>query len=229
MKKILITGGNKGIGKQISLLAKKLELDVYVLGRDFQDFDIDGVTQIEFDLNNIDKVSQIYKITGDIDILINNAGIMNATPMEEYTEEQKKRIVNVNLEAPIELTKMYLSGMISNGGGRIVNTASIAGEIGHPDIWYGITKAGIINLTKSIAKNYGSKGIVINCVAPGPVDTDMLSTIPEERKDGLKKASINGRFAKPEEVAETIMWLAIESPEFINGICVDINNGTFMR
>lgn len=228
-QKVLITGGTKGIGFEVAKLFLDNYFEVYVLGRDFSNFDLEKAKKIEFDLTDLRNIPTLIEETGEIDILINNAGIMNAIPMDDYPNEKKELLMKVNLEAPIELIKLYSKGMIEKGEGRIVNTASIAGEIGHPDIWYGISKAGIINLTKSLAKSLGPKGIVTNCVAPGPVDTDMLSTIPEERKEGLKKASINNRFADPREVAETIYWLGSESPRYINGICIDINNGTFMR
>ncbi|MDP3695357.1 MAG: SDR family oxidoreductase, partial [Desulfocapsaceae bacterium] len=127
------------------------------------------------------------------------------------------------------LIREVSKAMIAKGGGRIVNNASIAGEIGHPDIWYGITKAGMINMTKSFAKILGPGGIVINAVAAGPVETEMLDVIPEQRKKDIKSAVYTGRFAYPEEVADAIYWLATECPEYINGTCIDINNGAFPR
>ena len=135
----------------------------------------------------------------------------------------------LNIKAPVALITAVAEGMIKRGGGRIVNNASIAGQIGHPDIWYGITKAGLINATKSFAKELGGKGIVINAVAAGPVETEMLAVIPEARKAAIRKAVYTGRFAYAEEVARTIVWLATESPEYINGSCIDLNNGAFPR
>jgi 3-oxoacyl-[acyl-carrier protein] reductase len=119
--------------------------------------------------------------------------------------------------------------MIQKKQGRIVNNASIAGQIGHPDIWYGITKAGLINATKSFAKLLGPHGIIVNAVAAGPVETDMMQSIPEARKEAILKSVYSGRFAQPIEVAQTILWLATDSPAYINGTCVDINNGAFPR
>ena len=113
--------------------------------------------------------------------------------------------------------------------GRIVNVASVAGYTGHPDIWYGISKAGIINVTKSFAKILAPYNIVVNAVAPGPAETDMLNVIPEKRKEFMKNSTYTNRFAKAGEVADTIYWLAAESPEYINGTCIDINNGSMPR
>ena len=113
---------------------------------------------------------------------------MNSLPYDNYPEEKMNKIMDINLYAPIEFIKQVSKSMIEAGTGRIVNTASIAGQIGHPDIWYGISKAGIINATKSFAKLLGSKGIVINAVAPGPVETDMMNVIPEQRKKDIKSS-----------------------------------------
>lgn len=231
-ERVLITGGNKGIGLACTKLFLNNEFEVFVVARDFKDFKINSksrIHSISFDLRDVKKISSLYKETGPVDVLVNNAGIMNSLPFDKYTDGKKDDILKVNLETPIELIKVYSKYMIKHKSGRIVSVASIAGHIGHPDVWYGVTKAGVINMTKSFAKILGPKGITINCVAPGPVDTDMLATIPKERKESLKKAAILGRIAKPEEIAKTIYWLGVESPDYINGVCVDVNNGMFMR
>ena len=119
--------------------------------------------------------------------------------------------------------------MMEHEKGRIVTVASVAGQIGHPDIWYGVSKAGVINATKSFAKILAPKGVVINAVAPGPVETDMMHVIPKARKQAIKSSVYTDRFAKPDEVAKAMYWLAVESPEYINGVCLDINNGAFPR
>jgi NAD(P)-dependent dehydrogenase (short-subunit alcohol dehydrogenase family) len=231
MKKVLITGGNKGIGLATTKKFFARGFKVLIVGRDFSKLRIKSrdVKKIRFDLTNHTEIPKLAKKVGDIDILVNNAGMMHALPFDSYPEEKVEKILSVNIKSPVALIREFSKGMIKKGRGRIVNVASIAGEIGHPDVWYGITKASIINITKSFAKALGKKGIVVNAVAPGPVETDLLKTIPEARKKELKKASILGRFAKPEEVAETIYWLATDCPEYINGICIDINNGAFPR
>lgn len=149
---------------------------------------------------------------------------MNSIPYDIYPKEEINKIMNINLYAPIEFIKHVSKLMIDSGNGRIVNTASIAGQIGHPDIWYGISKAGIINATKSFAKLLGSKGIIINAV-----ETDMMAIIPEQRKKDIKNSVFINRFAKAEEVAKAIYWLSTDCPEYINGTCIDINNGAFPR
>ena len=231
-EKVLITGGNKGIGLATTKEFLSHGYKVYVVARDFSKFNLDGkeqVEKIEFDLVNVAEIPHLAKKIGEINILINNAGIMHGISYEDYTEEKKDEILKVNLEAPVALILAFSPGMVRQGKGRIVNNASIAGEIGHPDIWYGITKAGVINFTKSFAKILGPKGIVINAVAPGPVETEMLQVIPKERKEGMKRIAYTGRYATAEEIAKTIYWLATDCPDYINGTCIDINNGVFPR
>jgi 3-oxoacyl-[acyl-carrier protein] reductase len=232
LKTALITGGNKGIGLETTRLFLQLGYKVIVVARDFSNGALQASTNVmmkQFDLLDIDQIPQLISGLGHIDVLINNAGVMYSLPYDNYPKEKVDSILKLNIEAPVALMREVSKSMIIKGSGRIVNNASIAGQIGHPDIWYGITKAALINATKSFAKILGPKGIVINAVAPGPVETDMLKVIPEDRKKAIKNMVYSGRFAKPEEVAKAIVWLVTECPEYINGTCIDINNGAFPR
>lgn len=232
MKKVLITGGNKGIGLETTRLFLANNYKVIVVARDYTNFefnDNDNVEKIKYDLSNVEGIKDLVDKIGHIDVLVNNAGIMNSIPYDSYPKADMEKLMNINLYAPIEFIKHTSKSMINAKSGRIVNTASVAGQIGHPDIWYGVSKAGIINATKSFAKLLGEHGIVVNCVAPGPVETDMLNVIPEQRKNSIKSNVFTDRFAKPEEVAKAIFWLATDCPEYINGTCIDINNGAFLR
>lgn len=232
-KTVLITGGNKGIG--LALSKKFVQAGGYrviVVARNVQNFELAGtenVTTIPYDLTDVAGIPKLMDQVGPVDILVNNAGVMHAAPYDAYPEEKKEQIIKLNLEAPLALIRAAAPAMIDKGWGRIVNNASIAGQIGHPDVWYGITKAGMINMTKSFAKILGPQGIVVNCVAAGPVETEMLAVIPAARKKAIKEAVYTGRFAEPEEVAQAMYWLATECPEYINGTCIDINNGAFPR
>lgn len=231
-KTALVTGGNKGIGLEVTRQLILLGYKVIVVARSFADCELlsaNNVIKKSFDLTNVELIPELIVELGDIDLLINNAGVMHAIPFDNYPQDKLNEIFKLNIEAPVALIREISKSMVEKGTGRIVNNASIAGQIGHPDIWYGITKAGLINATKSFAKILGPQGIVINAVAPGPVETDMLSIIPEARKKTIKSSVYTGRFAKPEEIAKTIVWLATESPEYINGTCIDINNGAYPR
>lgn len=233
MKKVLITGGNKGIGLEITKFfikkSKEHDFDITVVARDFSDFKYENVNKIQFDLSETSKLSELFAKVSEVDILINNAGMMNSLPYDKYTDTARDYIMNLNLYTPVELINHYSKGMVAKKSGRIVNLGSIAGQIGHPDIWYGISKAGILNLTKSYAKILGPSGVVINAVAPGPVATEMLSVIPEERVEQLSKNAILGRVAKPEEIAKIVYSLSVESPEYLNGETISLNNGMYMR
>ncbi len=233
MQKVLITGGTKGIGLEISKLFISNGYDAIIVARDFTSFPQDLKSksrQITFDLKEVNKIPTLAKEIGDIDILINNAGVMNSLPYDNYPEEKKEMTIKINLESPVELITHFSKGMVKKGNGRIVSLASITGEIGSADIWYGVTKAGVINFTKSFARLLGEKGIVINCIAPSMVEgTDMFAVIPEERKNDQLKRVLTHDFIKPTSVAQTAYWLATQSPKYINGTCIDINNGLLMR
>lgn len=230
-KTALITGGNKGIGLEVTRLLLDLDYNIIVVAREFQDFEFVNhplVKTIAFDLTRVDDIPELVSTLGSIDVLVNNAGVMFALAYNDYPNDKIRTMLKLNLESPVKLIEEVSKSMPKDGSGRIVNNASVAGQIGHPDIWYGITKAGLINATKSFSKIFDGK-IVINAVAASPVETDMLDVIPIERREAFLKTVITKRFAKPQEVAKTIVWLATESPEYINGTCIDINNGSFPR
>lgn len=232
MKKVLITGGNKGIGLETTKLFLDAGYHVTVVARDFSSFDYKDNANIEmitFDINNVSEIAKLCDKIGYVDVLVNNAGIMYSLPYDSYPEENKTRLMNVNLYAPIEFITHMSKKMTEKGEGRIISIASVAGQIGHPDIWYGVSKAGIINATKSFAKLLAPKGVTVNAVAPGPTLTDMMHVIPEARKSAMKANTYTNRFANPDEIAKTVFWLGTEAPEYINGFCVDLNNGSFPR
>ena len=222
---VLITGGNKGIGLELTKAFLALEYRIIVVARDFSDFAYhDRVQCIEYDLVDVEGIANLISSMGKIDILINNAGVMYSLPYNNYPQEKVNSMLKLNLEAPIKL----IEECIKVGATRVVNNASVAGYTGHPDIWYGMTKAALINATTSFAKIYEGE-VILNAVAASPVDTDMQKVNTPERKEAFKKSVITGRFATASEVADTILWLATKAPEYINGTTIDINNGSYMR
>ncbi len=231
-KNVWITGGNKGIGLDTTHLFLEHGDTVTVIARDFSSFPYKlhkKVQTVSFDVSNVAEIPALASALGSPDILINNAGVMYSIPYDVYPEEKQQMLMNVNLYAPIAFITAVSGHMKEQNFGRIVNVASVAGQIGHPDIWYGVSKAGIINATKSFAKIFSGKNITVNAVAPGPTETDMLTVIPEARKTAILNSVYSGRFAKPEEIAKTVFWLAADAPEYINGVCIDMNNGSFPR
>jgi 3-oxoacyl-[acyl-carrier protein] reductase len=220
LRTALVTGAVRGIGRATADALQKAGLKVLRL-------DLQG--EIAYDLTNLAGIPKLVDSLGEIHVLVNNAGIQNAVPISEYTEAQRRRIIAVNLEAPVELIRAVSKQMIARREGRIVNLASIASWQPHPDLWYGITKAGVVSMTKSFASYLGRHGIQVNAVAPGPVDTELLQRIDAARREGLLKVVYSGRVGKPEEIAATIAWLATAAPPIINGAIVDINDGTYAR
>jgi 3-oxoacyl-[acyl-carrier protein] reductase len=227
----LVTGGNKGIGLETTRLLAAKGYEVVVVARDFAGCGAlpEGVRKVPFDLTDVEGIPDLAAKIGDVDALVNNAGVMASLPFDQYPLETARRLMRLNLETPIALITAVAPGMIAKGGGRIVNTSSLAAHTGHPDVWYGASKAALLNVTKSFAKLLGPKGVTVNAVAPGPVETDMLAVIPEPRRQSVKQNTNTGRFAQAREVAATIVWLLSESPVYINGACIDINDGVYLR
>jgi len=147
----------------------------------------------------VEKIPELIALIGQVDILINNAGVMYSLVYDAYPPEKVNAMLKLNLEAPIKRIEACAKQALK----RVVNNASVAGYTGHPDIWYGMTKAGLINATKSFSKIFEGK-IIINVVAPSPVDTDMQKVNTEERKVAFRKSVITKRFATVDEVAKTL-------------------------
>lgn len=224
-KKVLVTGGTKGIGYETVKKLKEIGFQVTVVGRNFSEFDIEGVKKVTFDLEKVDELDKLFDEVGEIDVLVNNAGIDRQRTYDDYPNEDIEKIVNVNLKTPVKLITLFADSLIKNNG-RVINVASQAAEIGHKDIWYGITKAGLVNATKSFAGILGPQGVKLNAVAPGPVETTMIEdSVYSERFEKLKERTILNRIAKPEEIADVIVWLAKDAPEYFNGETIDLNNG----
>ena len=220
MKTALVTGAARGIGRAAADALASAGLRVLRL-------DLSG--EVAYDLTDIAGIAALVERLGDIDVLVNNAGVQNAVSFDKYTDAQRERIIKVNLEAPVELIRVISKGMVKRRSGRIVNVASIAAYTPHTDLWYGVTKAGVVSFTRSFATYLGPQGIQVNAVAPGPIDTPLLDKAQPERVDELMKRVFTRRKGRPEEVAEAIRWLALDAPAIINGAVLDVTDGSFIR
>jgi len=226
----LITGAGRGIGLATTKAFLGAGWRVLALDKNFVSFDAIGdLERIQFDLTNIAGIAALVARLGRIDTLVNNAGTLYCDPYEAIPEEHKREIIAVNLEAPVALITALSPQMTARKSGRIVNVGSVAAFTGHPDLWYGITKAGILNLTKSWAAQLGRHGVLVNAVAPGPTHTDMYEQLPQSRKDMVSRTVYSGRAARPDEVAAAILWLGTACPEYVNGTTLDCNNGSYPR
>lgn len=240
MKTILVTGSTRGIGYATAKRLLARGHHIIALGRDFSGFDLDRLPangrcdRIVFDLRSVDDISTMCALLPPIDVLVNNAAMLTAAPFESYSPTDRRDLIATNIEAPAELIRCLVPRMIAAESadaikGRVVNIASVAGFGGHPDVWYGASKAAILNMTKSLAKLYGPQGIMVNAVAPGPTKTSMFDQLPQSRIDEFNRIVFAGRFAEPEEIAKVIEWLALDSPEYVNGSCMDAASGGYLR
>ncbi|HXJ50815.1 MAG TPA: SDR family oxidoreductase [Burkholderiales bacterium] len=228
MKTALVTGAGRGIGRAAAEALVKSGLQVFVLDKEFAQ-PAAGTEPIQFDLTDLAAIPALIMRIGKLDVLVNNAGIQAALPIDRYTDEARTRMLRVNLEAPVELIRAASKGMAERGSGRIVNVASVAAFMAHTDLWYGVTKAGVVSFTRSFASYLGPQGIQVNAVAPGPIDTELLKNAQPERITQLMRAVYTKRVGRPEEVAEAIRWLALDAPAILNGAVIDVTDGCFLR
>jgi 3-oxoacyl-[acyl-carrier protein] reductase len=236
-KAAVITGAGQGIGKEIALLlagegsriviadinynmAEAVAREIEAMGVEAMPYELD-VTSGGRVKEMVDKVLDKFK---RIDILINNAGITRDNLILRLKDEEWDSVLNVNLKGAFNCIKAVSKVMLKAHSGRIVNISSIIGLIGNPgQANYAASKAGLIGLTKSAARELGSRGINVNAVAPGYISTPMTDRLPEEiKKEILQKIPL-GKFAHPKEVAKAVLFLVSEASDYITGqvICVD--------
>jgi len=223
VKTALVTGAARGIGQATAALLEKSGLRVLRLDK------VAVPGGVTFDLQNLEGIPKLIASLGDIDVLVNNAGVLYCDPLGAIPEAHAQEIIAVNLRAPVALIEAVAPQMRKRKSGRIVNVGSVAAFTGHPDLWYGATKAALLNVTKTYAGLLGKDGVLVNAVAPGPTLTAMYDQLPQSRKDAVMRSVHSGRPCSPEEVAQTIVWLATESPVYLSGATVDINNGSYPR
>ena len=228
MKTALVTGAGRGIGRAAAAALVKSGMKVFGLDKDFSE-PLQDIEPLRFDLTDLAAIPKLIAGLGRLDVLVNNAGVQAALPIDRYTDEARSRILRVNLEASVELIRAASKGMAERGSGRIVNLASVAAYMAHTDLWYGVTKAGVVSFTRSFASYLGPHGIQVNAVAPGPIDTDLLKNAQPERITQLMRAVYTKRVGRPEEVAEAIRWLALDAPAILNGAVIDVTDGCFLR
>jgi len=223
----LVTGAGRGIGLAAAKAFLAEGWQVLSLDKAFPG-EVVG-RRVDYDLRDLAGIPKLVASLGEIHTLVNNAGVLYCEPYDAIPEEHVAEILTVNLRAPVALMEAVAPQMRKRKSGRIVNVGSVAAFTGHPDLWYGATKAALLNVTKSYASHLGKDGILVNAVAPGPTLTPMYEQLPQSRKDGVMRSVHAGRACTPEEVARVILWLGSASPEYVSGSTVDVNSGSYPR
>jgi 3-oxoacyl-[acyl-carrier protein] reductase len=223
----LVTGAGRGIGLATARAFIAQGWRVFALDKQFGK-EIAG-ERVDYDLTNLAGIPRLVGQLGAIDTLVNNAGVLYCDPYDSIPEAHAAEILTVNLRAPIALIEALAPQMRTRRSGRIVNVGSVGAFTGHPDLWYGATKAALLNITKSYAADLGKDGVLVNAVAPGPTLTAMYEQLPQSRRDGVMRSVHAGRACTPEEVARVILWLGTSSPEYVSGSTVDVNSGAYPR
>jgi 3-oxoacyl-[acyl-carrier protein] reductase len=166
---------------------------------------------------------------GKIDILINNAGIARDKLILRMTEEDWDAVLAVNLKGTFNCTKVVIKHMSKQRSGKIVNIASVVGEMGNPgQANYAASKAGVIGFTKTIAREFAQRGINVNAIAPGYIQTPMTDALPEKAKEELKRMIPMERLGQPEDVAQAVLFLVSEASGYVTGNVLKVNGGIYM-
>ena len=235
-KVTVITGAGSGIGKETALLfakegAKVVVADVNEKAGEETVVEIKKNGEgffVKLDVSNREQSKQMVKTAlekyGRIDILINNAGIVQDAFVSKMTEEQWDKVININLKGVFNCTQAVVEVMMNQGSGVIINTSSIVGLNGNVgQVNYAATKAGLIGMTKTMAKELGRKGIRVNAVAPGFITTPMTSNVPEKILEMMKEKTPLRRLGEAKDVAYAYLYLASDEARFVTGavLCVD--------
>jgi 3-oxoacyl-[acyl-carrier protein] reductase len=238
----LITGAAQGIGKSVALLLAQNGADIVVSDINLEKAEetakeIESIGSkaiaIKVDVANLKDVERmvesILEKFGKIDILVNNAGITRDKLILRMTEEDWDAVLNVNLKGTFNCTKAVVRHMAKQRSGKIVSIASVVGEMGNAgQVNYSASKAGVIGLTKTIAREFAQRRINVNAIAPGYIETPMTEVLPEKVKEELKRLIPMERLGKPEDVAEAVLFLVSEESNYITGQVLNVNGGIYM-
>jgi len=234
----IVTGGTKGIGlaacRELTGLGYKVAvlwahdesaaeacrkgLDVMSVRCDVGDFDACGAA-----------VKAVEAELGPVDVLVNDAGVTRDATLRKMTREQWGEVIRVDLDSLFNMCRQVVDGMCARGFGRIINITSINGQKGQfGQTNYSAAKAGVIGFTKALAQETARRGVTVNAIAPGYIDTAMVASVPKEALDGIIANIPVGRLGQPEEVARCIAFLAADEAGFITGATLSVNGGQYM-
>jgi 3-oxoacyl-[acyl-carrier protein] reductase len=239
----LVTGASRGIGRAIAMALG--QAGATVVGTATTEAGAKAITaafaaagiQGEGRVVDVAEGEQIDTLIGAIEtahgaigILVNNAGITQDNLLLRMKDAEWDAVIDTNLKSVFRLARAVLRGMMKARAGRIISVTSVVGSSGNPgQVNYAAAKAGIAGLTRSLAREIGSRGITVNCVAPGFIDTDMTRALPEQARDGLLSQIPLGRLGQPEDIAAAVLFLAGPGGAYVTGTTLHVNGGMYMN
>ena len=238
-KNIIVTGASGGIGNSIVKKLSENGANILASGTKIQKLEelksnLNNIKILSFDISQSDKIEEfIEKATselgGKLDCMINNAGITQDNLAIRMSLDEWKKVIDINLTSTFLLSKFSIKKMLKNKSGKIINITSVVGHTGNlGQSNYTASKAGIVAMSKSLAIEYAKKNININCISPGFIKTAMTEKIDEKFKDIIVSKIPSGRLGEPEDIANTVIFLASDQSNYINGETIHVNGGMYM-
>jgi len=241
-KVALVTGAAQGIGRAVALLLARKGADIVISDINLEKAEetakeIEAIGRralvLKANVANMGEVERMVEAVlerfGKIDILVNNAGIARDKLILRMTEEDWDAVLNVNLKGTFNCTKAVIRHMSKQRRGKIVNIASVVGEMGNVgQANYSASKAGVIGFTKTVAREFAQRGINVNAIAPGYIETPMTEDLPEKAKEELKRMIPMERLGQPDDIAEAVLFLVSDSSNYITGHILNVNGGIYM-
>ena len=230
-RSVLVTGGNRGIGRAIAeaFLAQGDKVAVTTRSGGAPD----GALDLRCDITDGDAVEAAFKAAeeahGPVEVLVANAGITHDTLLLRMSDDDWASVIDTNLTGSFRLAKRASKGMLRLRRGRIIFISSVVGLLGSPgQVNYAASKAGLVGMARSIARELGSRSITANVVAPGYVETDMTAVLTDEQREAIKGQVPLARYAAPEEVASAVTWLAGDGAAYVTGAVIPVDGGLGM-